>query len=225
MRYTYKLSLMAAALSAAVFLSACGGHKEGVQGSSADISTSEEISEAAAVTAAPELSETYPGTVAATDGTGAFSSDFGIMHATVLGIQPDKETGINIYNLQDKTDTENTWSIPANQIGSIEAEMTPGGEVAVAFSGDMINDYENVQFIAVIPEGNYLISSVTGTTLVNVMSTFSVKTDNGEEMTFLKDNCKIEEGAMTGDSGERISVYYAQSADGTNYPLAVYKAE
>lgn len=222
MKYIKRLSLTAACLSAALFLSACAGNKESVGESSADVSTTESLSAAETV---QTISETYPGTVAATDGKGNFSSNFGIMHAIVLGIQPDKDTGVNIYSLQDKTDPENMWSIPANQIGSIEADMEVGGEVAVAFSGDMINDYENVEFIAVIPEGNYLISSVTGTTLVNVMSTFSVRLDDGREMTFLKDNCKIEEGAMSGDSGERISVYYAQASDGTNYPLEVYKVE
>ncbi len=215
MRSIYRRELLIPAfiLAASMALSACGNKEE------KSVETSTEV------TAVAATGETYPGTVEATDSTGSVSGNFGIMHATVLGIQPDETEGIDIYNLQDKNDTENMWSIPADQIGSIDADMSVGSEVAVAFKGDMINDYENVEFIAVIPAGNYMISSVEGTTLVNVMSTFSIKADDGTEMTFLKDNCEIEEDAMTGDSGERVCVYYAGSSDGINYPLAVYKGE
>lgn len=218
-----KPMLAATFICAAAALSACGG-KDEAPSESPQISSESPV-ETAETEATSEKTETYPGTVEATDSEGNVSGNFGIMHAKVLGVQPDNDEGIDIYSLQDKNDAENMWSIPGNRIGSIEADMSEGSEVAVAFKGDMINDFENVKFIAVIPEGNYLISSVTGTTVVNVMSTFSISTDDGKEMTFLKDNCEIEEDAMTGDSGERISVYYAQAADGTNYPLAVYSAD
>ena len=37
------------------------------------------------------------------------------------------------------------------------------------------------------------------------MSSFTIKTDDGQELSFLKDNCPIEEGALAGDSGDKVT--------------------
>ena len=36
-------------------------------------------------------------------------------------------------------------------------------------------------------------------------SSFTIKTDDGQELSFLKDNCPIEEGALAGDSGDKVT--------------------
>lgn len=47
-----------------------------------------------------------------------------------------------------------------------------------------------------------------------------MKTDDGQELSFLKDNCPIEEGALAGDSGDKVTVTYVNS-QGVNYPVEI----
>ena len=54
------------------------------------------------------------------------------------------------------------------------------------------------------------------------MSTFTLITGSGEDITFIKDNCRIEDGAMSTDSGDSVVVYYADGGELGNYPLRIY---
>jgi hypothetical protein len=49
-----------------------------------------------------------------------------------------------------------------------------------------------------------------------------VKTAEGTEMSFLKDNCPVEAGALSADSGDEVEVVYLRF-QGTNFPLEVKK--
>lgn len=169
-----------------------------------------------------DSSGSYAGTVAAEGVNEPASPYFGVMHARVLGVQTDEEEGTQLYNLQDLNDPENAWAIADTDIGSVSADMTPGSTVAALFHGDIVSDSENVRFIAILPDEDYEIRRAEGTTVNNVMSTFRLQLDGGSELSFLKDNCEIEEGAMQNDSGDRIIVYYAAGSDGTNYPFKIY---
>lgn len=171
-----------------------------------------------------DSAEAYAGTVAAEGVNEAASPYFGIMHARVTGVQDDSEDGSKLYTLQDLSDPENAWAISEADIGDMEAELTPGSSVALLFHGDIVSDSENMRFIAVVPEGTYSVKRAEGVTTQNVMSTFAIQAASGEELIFLKDNCEIEDGAMQNDAGDAVVVYYAQSADGVNYPLKIYRA-
>ena len=54
------------------------------------------------------------------------------------------------------------------------------------------------------------------------MSTFTVLTDGGEEITFLKDNCMVDENALSSDSGDHVIVYYADGGELGNFPARVF---
>ena len=172
-----------------------------------------------------DSTEAYAGTVAADSVNEPASPYFGVMHAKITGVQDDSANGTKLYTLQDVSDPANAWAISETDIGDIEADMTPGASVTFLFHGDIVGDSENVRFIAAVPDGAYTIRRAEGETTQNMMSTFAVRTGNGSELVFLKDNCEIEEGAMQNDSGDAVVVYYAESADGVNYPLKVYKAQ
>lgn len=184
----------------------------------------EDSSEEATEAETYDSTEAYAGTVAAEGVNEAASPYFGVMHARITGVQEGGGDGGLLYTLQDLSDPENAWAISDADIGDVEVELKPGSSAALLFHGDIVNDSENVRFIAVVPEGQYVIRRTSGVTTQNVMSTFALRTDAGEELMFLKDNCEMEEGAMQNDSGDAVVVYYAQSADGTNYPLKIYKA-
>ena len=170
-----------------------------------------------------ETAETYPGTLAAAEGEE--QAYFGVMYASVLDLWQDGE-GVNIYSLQDSNDPENIWTVSGLDIGLVDTELEKGSQAAFLFSGDMARNPEQVVLVAAVPYTAYRLGRAEGTTDNNMMSTFSIRTDNGEQISFLKDGCKIEEGAMSRNEGDRVVVYYAYSQENAvYYPLEVRAAE
>lgn len=167
--------------------------------------------------------ETYPGTVSAEEG--GEERAYGVMYAAVIDVQTDEE-GQRIYSLQDVNDPENAWTLSDRDIGDVVAEPEKGGMAALLFSGDIVQDAENVVFIAAVPDSTYRLGKAAGVTENNVMSTFTLHADDGQTMNFLKDNCQIEEGAMSQNAGDRVVVYYAYSdLEEIYYPLEIFSAE
>ena len=81
-----------------------------------------------------------------------------------------------------------------------------------------------MDLVVVFPEQEeWTICQETGTTLFNAMSSFTLKTDQGHELQLLKDNCPIEDGALSQDSGDRVTVIYVTS-QGLNFPIEILKA-
>ena len=166
--------------------------------------------------------ETYPETVAADGINEDGSGFFGIMHAVLSGVVQEKD-GMTVYTFQDKLDPDNSWAIPGIELGDVLVDPEKGTETAILFQGDIINDADSVDFIAMLPEGEYEIKRAEGVTMHNSMSTFSLRDASGAEIVFLKDNCNVEEGSLENDSGDSIIVYYAESsADGSCYPFRIY---
>ena len=170
-----------------------------------------------------ETAETYPGTLSAAEGEE--QAYFGVMYASVLDLWQDGE-GVNIYSLQDSNDPENIWTVSGLDIGLVDTELEKGSQAAFLFSGDMARNPEQVVLVAAVPYTAYRLGRAEGTTDNNMMSTFSIRTDSGEQISFLKDGCRIEEGAMSRNEGDRVIVYYAYSQENAvYYPLEVRAAE
>jgi hypothetical protein len=178
-------------------------------------------SEADAETEAEQRIE-YEGTLSAGEAKGDESPYYGIMHATVISINGKQGDSSTIYTFSDKKDPDNGWSFSGLEIRDIEAELETGADVCVLFSGDITGDGENVEFIAVLPDGEYTMRRIEGETVSNLMSTFTVLTDGGEEITFLKDNCMVDENALSSDSGDHVIVYYADGGELGNFPARVF---
>ncbi len=150
---------------------------------------------------------------------------YGVMYVSVLDVNGNPGDSKTVYSFKDKSDPENAWSVTGLEIGDIEAEMIPGADVAILFHGDVIRDAENLEFIAVLPDGEYTIRKAVGTTLSNTMSSFALNTKEGDPLSFTKDNCRIEEDAMNRDSGDEVTVYYADGGELGKYPLRIYKTQ
>lgn len=91
--------------------------------------------------------------------------------------------------------------------------------------GNQKDGAEKSQLVILLPEQEeWSVASVTGTTVSNAMSSFVVKTEDGTEISFMKDNCPIEDGALAADSGDVVEVAYVES-QGINYPLEVRKGK
>lgn len=167
--------------------------------------------------------ETYPGTMEARESEE--TGYYGVMYARVAETQTD-ETGLLQYRLQDLNDTENVWTLSDLEVGLVETELAKGSLAAFLFSGDMIYDADHVTFIAAVPYTAYLLGNAEGVLENNLVSSFDLRTDSGETLHFLKDNCSTEDGALSGGDGRRLRVYYAHGETDTAwYPLEIALAD
>lgn len=205
-----KASLLMTVLILAVSLTACGGRKE---------------KEKTEETETEEQKEIYPETVSYVSEDEETTDYFGVMHATVLNVQDGEKDGLYVYTLRDESDPENAWALNSQDIGEIFAGMEKGKKVSVLFSGDMIEDTDNVEFIAILEDEKYKIRSVEGVTAANMMSSFSVKAKDGKEYTFLKDNCHVDRDALSTEGKSKVIVYYADCGAAELYPVRVYKVK
>ena len=172
--------------------------------------------------ASQSLSEIYPGLVEVKDRDGEVRDVFGVMHALCLDVQPGEKSGLYVYTLCDRQDQENAWSIESRYVGDIFADVSKGSEVAVLFSGNIVEDPDSVEFVAFLPEKKYSIRSASGKVVNNMMTSFTLRTKTGEELTFVKDNCKVDRDALSTESGGEVLVYYADSGSLSLYPFRVY---
>ena len=132
-----------------------------------------------------------------------------------------------VFTLQ--ADDGKNYDIKLSQIRDVETEIAEDEQIAIAYIGGEIGKdgagLADVELVVALPEQEeWTIYRETGTTMFNAMSSFTVKTDDNRELALLKDNCPMEEGALTKDSGDRVMVAYVTSG-GTNFPIEVRKGE
>ena len=108
----------------------------------------------------------------------------------------------------------------------LSGQLEPtSGEIAIAYIGEPLGKLEDVDLVVALPEQEeWTISTEEGTTTANAMSSFAMKTADGRELSFLKDNCPIEDGALSEDSGDLIWVTYVTS-EGMNFPVEIVKGQ
>ncbi len=128
-----------------------------------------------------------------------------------------------------RADDGKNYDIKLARIRDVEVEIQEDVQIAVAYIGKEIGKDgvkpEDADLIVALPEQEeWTVYQETGTTVFNAMSSFTVKTDDNRELSLLKDNCPMEEGALTKDSGDRVMVAYVTSG-GTNYPVEVRKGK
>ncbi len=123
-----------------------------------------------------------------------------------------------------KADDGKEYEIPLSQIGDVETEIEANKQIAVAWIGEEGAGLEDMDLVLALPEQEeWSILTETGTTTSNSMSTFSVETRDGREISFIKDNCLVEDGALSSDSGDKVEVVYVTS-QGFHFPLEIKKA-
>lgn len=228
-------------------ITACGSHKDASTGakSSASLASSNSEDTQAEASASDEEAQsgqnsqeeteesTYSGSLVYEESISAKedavlaegeSPYYGIMHASIIDINGNVGDSATVYSFKDKLDTENIWSVTGLEIGDIEADMAVGNNVAILFNGDIVRDAENLQFMVILPEGDYTLLEADGVTVGSTMSVFSINTADGSTIDFLKDNCRIDDSVLKSESGDHVKVYYAHSEEYGNFPLRVYAA-
>ena len=203
-----KLILLLMCILALFAFTGCGGEKKKEE--------EEETTEARRI-----LSDEYPDICEVTNEDGSTRDIFGVMYAGCLMVQDDGE-GHFIYTLRDDADPENAWSIESRLVGDIFTEVEKGSRVAVLFSGDIVDDPDNVVFISILPDRECRIKHARGTIINNIIDSFTMLTEEGREITFKKDNCLVDRDALSTESGDTILVYYADCGYPEMYPFRVY---
>ncbi len=129
----------------------------------------------------------------------------------------------SVFTLQ--ADDGKDYDIKQADIRDVEVEIKKDVQIAIAYIGKPVGQIQDIQMVIALPEQEeWTIYQETGTTVFNAMSSFTLKTDDNRELSLLKDNCPMEEGALTKDSGDRIMVAYVTS-EGTNFPIEVRKGK
>lgn len=122
-----------------------------------------------------------------------------------------------------RSDDGKEYDISLSDIRNVEVELKEDGQIAIAYIGEPLGDLKDVTMVLALPEQEeWSILTEKGVTTSNAMSTFAIKTEDGRELSFLKDNCLVEEGALAGDSGDKVIVVYVNS-QGTNFPIEIKK--
>lgn len=117
------------------------------------------------------------------------------------------------------------YEISLSDIRDVETEIAADVQIAIAYIGEPLGKLEDVDLVVALPEQEeWTISTEEGTTTANAMSSFAMKTADGRELSFLKDNCPIEDGALSGDSGDLVRVTYVTS-EGMNFPVEIEKGQ
>ena len=176
----------------------------------------------------PESTETETAeqTTESAAGTDADTAEKLADYHLLQGVITEADSEKGVFTL--KTDDGETYTVTLEEIGDIETEIAANTVIAIGYIGNEVHDSENlkeVQMIAAVPgDDDWAISYAEGTTTANAMSTFTMKTEDGTELGFMKDGCPMDEDALGKDSGEKISVVYMDSED-VNFPLEIRKME
>ena len=197
----HSLMITAAALAAAMVLGTGCAKKPAVE-------TSETVTSQASAEETAKAQET-------TEQAAEAKEVYHMLQGTVTKVTADG----SVFTLQ--ADDGRDYDISQSDIRDVEVEIEEDVQIAIAYIGEPLGSLEDVTLVVALPEQEeWSILTEKGTTTANAMSSFTIKTDDGQELSFLKDNCPIEEGALAGDSGDKVTVTYVNS-QGVNYPVEI----
>ena len=208
----HSLIIAAAALAAAMVLGTGCARKPAVE-------TSETAASQASAGETAKAPETTAQVLETTEQAAEAKEVYHMLQGTVTKVTEDG----SVFTLQ--ADDGRDYDIRQSDIRDVEVEIEEDVQIAVAYIGEPLGRLEDVTLVVALPEQEeWSILTEKGTTTANAMSSFTMETDDGQELSFLKDNCPIEDGALAGDSGDKLSVTYVNS-QGVNYPVEIKSAK
>jgi hypothetical protein len=213
-----KTWIMALAVCAAVLFTACGKSAKNTESVSNTVAESTDPSSENT----EEVSQEAPGN----------GEEFKILIGKV------KKVG---DNLEGMTVESGGKEINFDLIGAVvetSYALEPEVEVSVIYKGEISgSDASNAKPVLVLDgQQNMKVQEVAGSVIDQAMSTFTIKTESGEEIGFIKDNCEGLDtdvlGTATDDSngsGAMVKVTYVtvtyDAGSKSNFPLRVEAAK
>ncbi len=192
----------AAALSLTV-LAGCARKTTDVTEPAAEETTGEAATETAEPSSAEETTEA------------AQEQKYYMLQGVITSVESDG----GAFTLQ--ADDGSSYDIAMTDIRDAEVEVAPEAHVAIACIGEEGSD-SSIMVVMLPEQEEWSILTVSGVTEANAMSSFMLAAEDGRRLSFLKDNCPVEEGALQNDSGDSITVTYVES-QGTNFPIEITK--
>ena len=192
-------------------LCACGKAKE------KETEASEETAEETTLSS----TQNYPGAIRVTVPGSESYETFGVMHGFILDVQTD-DGKHPVLTVRDDEDPENAWTVDTAFVKDVAAVPEKGGRAALFFYGDIENDPDSVEMLAVWPDGNYAIRVVDGVTAENTVDDFTVR-ENGRQtgLRFLKNNCLADKDTTGSSEAVGVRVVYVESGAAVKYPLRI----
>ncbi|MDR1550179.1 MAG: hypothetical protein LBT06_16570 [Hungatella sp.] len=211
-----KTWIMALAVCAAVLFTACGKSAKNTE------SVANTVTESTAPSSenTEEVSQVAPGN----------GAEFKILVGTV------KKVGDNLESLTvESGGKEMSFDLSGTVVETSYAlESESKVEVSVIYKGEISgSDASNAKPVLVLDgQQNMKVQEVTGSVTDQAMSTFTIKTESGEEIGFIKDNCEGLDSDVLGTaaddsngSGAMIKVTYVtvtyDAGSKSNFPLRV----
>lgn len=209
-----KTWIIAAAVCAAVLFTACGKSSK----------NTESVANTVTESTAPS-SESTGGASQEAPGNGA---EFKILAGTV------KTVGDNLESMTVESGGKEMNFDLSGAVVETSYALEPEVQVSVIYKGEISgSDAANAKPVLVLDgQENMKVQEVTGSVMDQAMSTFTIKTESGEEIGFIKDNCEGLDtdvlGTATDDSngsGAVIKVTYVtvdyDAGSKSNFPLRV----
>lgn len=209
-----KTWIIAVAVCAAVLFTACGKSAKNTE----SVANTVTESTAPSSESTGEASQEAPGN----------GAEFKILAGTV------KKVGDNLEDMTvESGGKEMTFDLSSTVVETSYA-LEPEVQVSVIYKGEISgSDATNAKLVLVLDgQENMKVQEVTGSVMDQAMSTFTIKTESGEEIGFIKDNCEGLDtdvlGTATDDSngsGAMIKVTYVtvdyDAGSKSNFPLRV----
>lgn len=212
-----KLWIMALTICAAVLFTACGK----------SVNNNENTAAAGTQTESQTGSEEETSPAASQEAPGA-AEEFKILKAKVKSVS-DNMDSMTVIN----GDAENTFDLKDSVVETSYA-LEPDAEVSVIYKGEISgSSTANAKVVMVLDaQEDMKVLDVTGNVMDQAMSTFVIKTEDGREIGFLKDNFEGQSegvlGEASGDSnasGDKVKVTYVtvsyDAGSTSNFPLKV----
>jgi hypothetical protein len=213
-----KTWIMAVAVCAAVLFTACGKSTKNTE----SVANTVTESTAPSSESTGDVSQEAPGN----------GAEFKILAGTV------KKVGDNLESMTVENDgKEMSFDLNGTVVETSYA-LEPEVSVSVIYKGEISgSDASNAKPVLVLDgQENMKVQEVTGSVMDQAMSTFTIKTESGEEIGFIKDNCEGLDtdvlGAATDDSngsGAMVKVTYVtvdyDAGSKSNFPLRVEAAK
>ena len=173
----HSLMITAAALAAAMVLGTGCAKKPAVE-------TSETVTSQASAeetTKAPETTAKAPET---TEQAAEAKEVYHMLQGTVTKVTADGRCS------PFRRTTARTMISASPTSGTWRWRLRRMCRLAIAYIGEPLGSPEDVTLVVALPEQEeWSILTEKGTTTANAMSSFTMETDDGQELSFLKDNC------------------------------------
>lgn len=162
------------------------------------VETSETVTSQASAEETTKAPETTAKAQETTEQAAEAKEVYHMLQGTVTKVTADG----SVFTLQ--ADDGRDYDISQSDIRDVEVEIEEDVQIAIAYIGEPLGSLEDVTLVVALPEQEeWSILTEKGTTTANAMSSFTIKTDDGQELSFLRITAPLRKGPWQVTAGIR----------------------